>query len=154
MVAKLDKIKKVDNMNKEECCPKFDPKPWDGRILEWKNKKFIKDKVFTIFYISINFGSVMGRLDEKVRKAGATIQDGLGISDHTSKWNMDIYLAADKEIPDAENITLSGKFLSKVYEGPFKDTGKWCKDFGDYAKSKKTKYKKMVYVVHYLSKMC
>ena len=141
-------------MNKDECCPKFDPKPWDGRILEWKNKKFIKDKVFTIFYISINFGSVMGRLDEKVRKAGATIQDGLGISDHTSKWNMDIYLAADKEIPDAENITLSGKFLSKVYEGPFKDTGKWCKDFGDYAKSKKTKYKKMVYVVHYLSKMC
>ena len=154
MVAKLDKIKKVDNMNKEECCPKFDPKPWDGRILEWKNKKFIKDKVFTIFYISINFGSVMGRLDEKVRKAGATIQDGLGISDHTSKWNMDIYLAVDKESPDAENITLSGKFLSKVYEGPFKDTGKWCKDFGDYAKSKKTKYKKMVYVVHYLSKMC
>ena len=22
-----------------------------------------------------------------------------------------------------------GRFFSKVYEGPFKDTGKWCKDF-------------------------
>lgn len=55
---------------------------------------------------------------------------------------MDIYLAVGKEIPDAENITLSGKFLSKVYEGPFKDTGKWCKDFGDYAKSKKLSIKK------------
>lgn len=71
MVAKLDKIKKVNNMDKAECCPKLDPKPCDGRILEWTNKKFIKDKIFTIFYISINFGSVMGRLDEKVRRKQA-----------------------------------------------------------------------------------
>jgi hypothetical protein len=51
MITKLNKIKKVNNMNKEECCPKFDPNPWDGKILEWKNKKFIKDKVFTFFYM-------------------------------------------------------------------------------------------------------
>jgi len=37
-------------MNKEECCPKFNPKKWDKKILNWKNKKFIKGKVFTIFY--------------------------------------------------------------------------------------------------------
>jgi len=39
MAAKLNKIKKVSNINKEECCSKFNPKPWDGRILEWENKK-------------------------------------------------------------------------------------------------------------------
>ena len=49
---------------------------------------------------------------------------------------MDIYLAVDKEMPGADNITLSGKFLSKVYEGDFKETGKWCKDFENYAKDK------------------
>ena len=52
-------------MNKEECCPKFEPKPWDGKIFEWKNKKFIKDKVFTIFYMPMNFGKVIVRLNEK-----------------------------------------------------------------------------------------
>ena len=48
---------------------------------------------------------------------------------------MDVYLAVDKEIPDAENTTISGKFLSKVYEGPYKDTGKWSNDFENYARN-------------------
>jgi hypothetical protein len=84
----------------------------------------------------------MKRLDERVRKAGARMPDCLALSDHTSKWNMDIYLAVDREIPDSENVTLSGKFFSKVYEGDFKETGKWCKDFEGRAKSKGLKIKK------------
>lgn len=47
---------------------------------------------------------------------------------------MDLYLAVDKEIQGAENTSLGGRFLSKVYEGPFKDTGKWSEDFKQYAK--------------------
>lgn len=129
-------------MSEEECCPKFNPKPWDGKTFEWKNKKFVKDKVFTLFFMPINFGSAMKRLNEKVENANAKIPDWLCLSDHTSKFNMDVYLAVDKEIPNAENVTLSGKFLSKVYEGPFNDTGKWCDDFKEYAESKKLEIKK------------
>ncbi len=129
-------------MSEEECCPKFDPKPWDGKVFEWKNKRFVKDKVFTLFFMPINFGGVMKRLNEKVENANAKMPDWLCLSDHTSKFNMDVYLAVDKEIPNAENVTLSGKYLSKVYEGPFNDTGKWCEDFKEYAKSKKLEVKK------------
>jgi hypothetical protein len=118
------------------CCPKFDPAPWDDKTFEWGNKKFIKDKVCTLFYMPMNFGAVMKRVNEKVEKAGATIQDGMWLSDHTSKWNMDLYLAVDREVAGVENLTLGGKFLSKVYEGNFKDTGKWCKDFENYAKDR------------------
>ncbi|MCP3921175.1 MAG: hypothetical protein GY714_01185 [Desulfobacterales bacterium] len=42
---------------------------------------------------------------------------------------MDAYLAVDKEISDGENVTLTTDLFSKVFEGPYKDTGKWCKDF-------------------------
>jgi hypothetical protein len=118
------------------CCPEFDPIPWDDQLSEWKDKRFIKDKVCTLFYMPINFGQVMKRLDRKVSASGATMPDNLGLSDHTSKWNMDIYLAVDKEVSDAENVTLSGKFFSKVYEGPFRDTEKWCKDFESNANAK------------------
>jgi len=126
-----------------ECCPKFDPTPWDNKILKWKNKKFIKDKVFTVFYMPINFGAVITRMVNKIEKAGTVMQDGLCLSDHTSMWNMDLFLAVDKEIPDANNVTLSGKFLTKVYEGNFKDTGLWCKDFENYARGKSFNAKKM-----------
>lgn len=126
-------------MNKEECCPKFNPAPWDGKTVEWKNKRFIKDKVFTLFYMPINFGSVITRL---MKKINSNCPDGLCLSEHTSKWNMNLYVAVDKEVLGVENVKLSGKFLCKVYEGPFKDTGKWCKDFETYAKDKKVMVKK------------
>ena len=85
----------------------------------------------------LNFGAVMKKLDVKISASGAVMQkDGLALSDHTSKWNMDIYLSVDKEIPDLENIILSGKFYSKVYEGNFKETSKWCKDYEEIVKSK------------------
>ncbi|MCK9597250.1 hypothetical protein M0R19_08765 [Candidatus Pacearchaeota archaeon] len=131
-----------EQIKEEICCPKFDPTPWDDKGFEWNNKKFIKDKVFTFFYMPINFGSVIVKLIKKIESAGSVMQDGLCLSDHTSMWNMDLYLAVDREIPGAENVTLTGKFLSKVYEGAFKDTGKWCKDFADFAKNKGKEIKK------------
>lgn len=123
-------------MNEQVCCPRFDPTPWDEKTIAWADKKFIRDRVSTFFYMPIGFGSVMRKLDRKVRAAEAAIPDYLCLSDHTSKWNMDVYLAVDKEIPDAENVSMSGRYFSKVYEGPYKDTGKWCKDFETLAKDR------------------
>lgn len=124
------------------CCPEFDPIPWDDKIIEWDNKRFVKESVCTFFYMPMNFGSVMRKLDEKIRNEGANIEDSMGLSDHTSRWNMDIYLAVDKEIPDLENTILSGKFYCKVYQGHFKDTGKWCKDYEEIVNSKGFNVKK------------
>lgn len=137
----LKLLKNMSDQN-EECCPKFDPAPWDGKVLEWENKKFIKGKVFTLFFMPVNFGSVIVKLMAKVKDAGAGTPENLCLSDHTSKWNMDLYLAVDREVPGAENVALSGRFFSKVYEGDFKETGKWCRDFENIAKEKGMKIEK------------
>jgi len=128
--------------NDSICCPPFDPGFWDDEIFTWDNKMFIRDKVRTFFFMPLNFGRVMRRLDKKVRDAGATIPDGLCLSDHTSKWNMDVLLAVDREIPDADNMTLSGRFFSKVYEGPYSDTGKWTADYKSVVQEKNRSIKK------------
>jgi hypothetical protein len=49
---------------------------------------------------------------------------------------MDLLLAVDLQVADAENVTLSGRFFSKVYEGPFRDASKWHKDFKASAEAK------------------
>ena len=135
----------ADTTQHPECCPKFDPEPWDGRIIEWEQKKFIKDKVFTLFYMPLNFGAVMKRLNAKVEKSNAGMPDWLCLSEHTSAWKMDIYLAVDKEVSDAENTVLSGKYFSKVYEGPFSNTGKWHEDYQKVAKEKGFDVKRFFY---------
>lgn len=125
---------KLNEKGETGCCPRFDPEPWDGKVLEWKDKKFVRDRVRTFLFMPIGFGGVMTKLMTKIETADAKSDIGLCLSDHTSKWSMDILVAVSKEVSGLENVSLSGKFLSKVYEGAFKDTGAWCKDFQEYAK--------------------
>lgn len=129
--------------NNEECCSKFNPGPWNEKIINWKNKKFIKDRVFTIFFMPINFSQIITRMMRHIDNTKGASTDNICLSDHTSKWNMDIYVGVNREIPGANNVTLSGRFVSKVYEGDFKDTGIWCKDFEKFTKSKKYEIKKL-----------
>ncbi|MBW6492564.1 MAG: hypothetical protein K0B15_15370 [Lentimicrobium sp.] len=126
-----------------ECCPKFDPVPWDNQVIEWDNKKFIRDKVFTFLHMPVNFGGAMRRMNTLVEKSKAGIPDWLCLSEHTSKWNMALYLAVDKEVNGANNTTLSGKYFCKVYNGPYRNTGKWMKDFDQATKDRGYEIKKM-----------
>ena len=128
--------------SQKTCCPQFDPTPWDDKTFDWENKKFIRDRVFTLFYMPMNFGQVMKRLDRKLISAGERMPGSICLSDHTSVWNMDIYLQVDKEIPDTNSATLSGMFYSKVFEGPFQNTGKWSIEMENILKSKGLKSKK------------
>ena len=126
-------------MNKENeeqvCCPQFNPEPWDDKTIEWTDKKFIRDRVKTFFFMPFGFGKTMTRVMTALEKAGASCTDNLCLSDHTSKWNMDIYVATDRMVPNADNVTISGKIYSRVYEGDFRDTKKWCIDFENEARA-------------------
>jgi hypothetical protein len=124
------------------CCPRFKPDGWDGTEHLWQDRLFIKDRIRCFLHMPINFGKVITRLVGLVEKGGGAVADNLCLSDHTSKWNMDIYLAVDKNIPGADNIRLSGKFLTKVYEGPYKNTGAWCEDFKTFVAAKGLDIKK------------
>ena len=126
-----------------ECCPKFDPAPWDGKMLEWNGKLFLKGSVFCLFHIPINFGGVISRLISKAQAAGAETWNGPCLSDHTSMFNMDIYVPCGKEVEGEKSARLSGKYLCKIYEGDFKETGKWCKDFQEYAKGRNVEIGKL-----------
>jgi endo-beta-N-acetylglucosaminidase D len=59
----------------------------------------------------------------------------------------------DRDIPGVENVTLTGKFLNKVYKGDFKETGKWCKDFENYAKENNLRIQK-TYMWHTTCPKC
>ena len=45
----------------------------------------------------LNFGAVMKRIIGKAARSGAISPEQLCLSEHTSKWNMNVYLAVAKE---------------------------------------------------------
>ncbi len=131
-------------MQETGCCKRFDPAPWDQKEITWEGKLFLKDRVRSFFHIPLNFGAVVVRNMAKIQKAQAEAEP-LMLVDENSLWGADAYIAVSKEVSDASMARISGTFLTKVFEGPFKDIGKWIREMGEYVKSKGAVNKKLYF---------
>ena len=138
-------MEKLYEQSETGCCPRFNPEPWDEKEVTFDNRLFIKDHVKSFFHIPLNFGKVMVKNMELIQKAGALAPEPLMLSDEKSLWGADIYIAVSKEVPGAEMARISGTFLTKVFEGPYKNAGQWAKEMKDYVVSKAKELKKMYF---------
>ena len=118
------------------CCPRFKPDAWEGKEITWTEKLFVKDKVRSLLHIPLNFGQVMVKNMEKIEEAGASAKDVIVLSGEESMWGSNIYIAVEKDFTGAEVVKISGTFLTKVFEGPYKDMGKWIRDMNTFVASK------------------
>ena len=112
----------------DECCPRFNPEPWDDKTLTWANKRFVKDRVTSFLHIPLNFGAVMKRNVGAIEAFNAAPETMVVLSDETSLWGADVYIEVTKDIPDANMTTISGTFFSKVFEGPYRNMRKWIEE--------------------------
>ena len=55
----------------QECCPRFDPAPWQERWITLDGKRFIQDRVRSCLHVPLNFGAVMVRNMAAIQKAEA-----------------------------------------------------------------------------------
>jgi hypothetical protein len=136
---------KLYEQSETGCCPRFDPVPWDAKEISLKDKLFLKDHVRSILHIPLNFDKVMMKDMELIKEAGALSPEPLLLSDENSLWGSDVYIAVSKEIPGAQMEKISGTFLTKVFEGPYKNAGKWAKEMKEYVSSKGKDLKKMYF---------
>ena len=112
------------NMSNSEtgCCPRFEPEPWKNQEFTFSDRPFVRAKTVSFLHIPLNIGSVFTRTFAKIQAAGAAPSDEyLTLSTDTSAWRGEHYFAVTKEVPGADNVRLSGNFLTKVFEGPFRD---------------------------------
>lgn len=127
------------------CCEPFNPGPWQDKEITWKDKIFVKDHVTSFLHIPLNFGQKMAKNMELIEKAGAKANHQLILTDEKSLWGSDIYIEVAREVTGAEMATLSGMFLTKVFEGPFQKAGEWAKEMNAYVTSKVKTAKKIYF---------
>ncbi len=125
-----------------ECCKQFNLELWHDKVIKWENKRFIKTTVKTFLYMPIGFGKAMTKLFGLVDKYSIK-SDHICLSNHLSGWKMEILLDVDKSIPEIDNVVLNGTFYSLVYEGEFRETGKWLADFKTQLQTKNYDAKKI-----------
>ena len=129
--------------NPTNCCPRFKPEGWDNQALHFKDKLFVKVKTRSLFHIPINMGSVFPETLTAIEQAHAMSENNfIVLSYDPSPWRSEHYFSVSKEIPGQEMVRLSGDYLTKVYEGPYKNAPKWEKDMEAFVKSKGKQVKK------------
>jgi hypothetical protein len=127
------------------CCEPFNPKPWQKKEIVWKDKLFVKDQVTSFFHIPLNMGQKIIKNMALIEKAKAKSPYQLMLTDEKSLWGADIYIDVAKKVPGAKMTTLSGTYLTRVFEGPYQNAGKWAKEMGEYVKAQGKKLAKLYF---------
>ena len=127
------------------CCEPFNPKPWEDKTITWKDKLFVKDQVTSFLHIPLNMGGKITKNMALIEKANAKSPYQLMLTDEKSLWGSDIYIDVAKKVPGAQMMTLSGTYLTRVFEGPFQNVGKWVQEMQKYMEKKNKKIKKLYF---------
>jgi hypothetical protein len=127
------------------CCEPFDPDPWQEKEITWKDRLFVKDHVTSFLHIPLNMGKKMTKNMGLIEKANAKAHPQLMLADEKSLWGADVFIDVAKEVPGAQMTTLSGTFLTKVFEGPYQNAGKWAEEMKDYVKHKGKPLRKLYF---------
>jgi hypothetical protein len=136
----------------QACCPEFHPEKWDQKSHDWYGKPFIKDSLPTFFHIPFPpmIGQKMTKLwkmVEDAQKAEPDKTDTLLLFRDPSPFKSEMYVSVTGPVPEAENVNLSGSFISKVFAGAYNDIPKFIKEMDGYLAGQDKKAKD--YYVHY-----
>lgn len=118
------------------CCDPFDPVPWQDREISWKDKPFVKDHITSFLHIPLDMGKKVVRNMALIEKAGARAPQQMMLTDEKSRWGADIYIEVSGDVPGAKMATLSGTFLTRVFEGPYKNAGLWAGEMKAYVQGR------------------
>lgn len=134
------------------CCPKFDPSRYVNKELTLDGKLFVQDTVYSLFYIPITFGRVTNRVLTKLvdNQADPLPEEVMTLQQvyPCSPWSSQVFFLATKEVEGLATTNLPGKFLTRVYQGPYSDVGKWVKDIQEIVKKDKGHDTKQILAFH------
>ena len=129
--------------NPTNCCPRFNTEGWDEQELHFKDKLFVKAKTRSIFHIPINMGSVFQKVQSTLEKENAYDENNLIVLSYDpSAWTGEHYFSVNKDVPGLEMVNMSGDYLTKIFEGPYKNAPRWEKEMQSFVKSKGKDVKK------------
>jgi len=129
-----------------ECCPEFNPEPWNKVTHQWKDKPFIIDTIPQFMHMPLPwmYRKVLTRMWEKAKRLGIApeLKDFLLLAYDPSPWKSELYLAVTKDSPDGSSVRLTGTYVSMVFDGPYSGVPKYIKEMEIYLSAQQKKSKK------------
>jgi hypothetical protein len=117
----------------------------DREQLVWNDEPFVMDRVPSVFHIPLNLGKHVVADQARIDAAGAAPAEPLMLCDHSSSFATDLFIHVTKPVPGAKMAHLSGTFLTKVFEGPYSDVGRWAKEMAAFVAARGNEIEKLYF---------
>lgn len=118
------------------CCPVFDPKPWDGVEHAWNDKLFLMGTIPQFLHMPLpgKLDTEIGRLWKRAQDLGIAPAEGdfLLLMHDPSPWKAELFLSVTGRAGGERFGTLSGTFVSKVFDGPYNAVPSYIKELDAY----------------------
>ena len=126
------------NINETGCCAVPNINDWDEKSVNFQNNRFIRMYTRSFLFIPLNMSKVMASIQQKAAQSNAEMppQQVMILSRDVSPWKAEQLYAVSKLVPNADNLTLNGEYLTKVFEGAYQNAKKWYESLLEYAKKK------------------
>lgn len=129
--------------NPTDCCPRFQPEAWDEKELHFKEKLFVKAETLSIFHIPLNMGSTFSKTFDAIKNANAYSEDDFVVLSYdSSPWKSEHFFSVTKDVPGEKMVHMTGDFITKVFEGPYRNAPKWEKEMECFVESRGKEAKK------------
>lgn len=117
-------------------CPIINPKKWDLKKHQWKQKPFYKVCSFKIFNKPILLKRKIQKTKEKIKSKGLGLKEKeMCLFKEKNIFYSEILIPLEGTLLDDKKIIkLNGEFFSKYYEGPKKGLEKAKQELKEYLK--------------------
>ena len=133
----INVVPRIDNsVNTTGCCARFNPEGWEGARLQFRDKPFVRALTRSVLHVPLNMGTVFTRVLGKIEGKAASAPEGfIVLSRDLSAWSGEHLFAVAGPVAGEEVVTLSGDFVTRVFEGPYAEAKHWHETLHDVSRA-------------------
>lgn len=117
------------------CCPRLKPEDFDRKVFGWKDKPFYKAKYLSFFRMPLTYGSAVKNAMAELKSRNLAADPMLMLSGEESMFYSSLLVEMSRDDSTVPVRKLSGRFLSMLFEGSYRNTSRWVKETVEYCKS-------------------
>src|SRR4030042_3346860 len=117
------------------CCKILNSVEWDRKELIWRDKPFYKSHYAAFFHVPINIGKKITEGMKKIEEVGLGTEQ-MVLSRNDSIWGADILIPIKNKTDIFEIELITGRFLTRLFEGHYGDMRKWIRETRDWCREK------------------
>jgi len=111
----------------DTCCKIISPAEWDKKEIVWRDKPFLKSRYFAFLHVPVNIGKKITEGMKKIEEAGLQMEQ-MVLSKNDGWFGADILIPIKTKTDIFEMEMITGRFLTRLYDGHYGDMRKWIRE--------------------------